>query len=74
MIQHRAACFVTGKLWRRDQRDSITNILTININWPTLQEHRRQATLVLLLLTRPTVYLLSSNKIICIENPLFTQI
>jgi len=31
MVQHRAAHFVTGKPWRRDQRDSITDILrTLN--------------------------------------------
>ena len=47
MVQHRAARIVTGKPWRRDHRDSITNILT-SLNWPTLQERRRQARLVLL--------------------------
>ena len=47
MVQHRAARFVTGKPWRRDQRDSITDILR-TLNWPTLQKRRQQARLVLL--------------------------
>ena len=47
MIQHRAARFVMNKPWRRNQRDSITNIIS-NLNWPTLQERRRSARLVLL--------------------------
>ena len=49
MVQHhRAAHFVTGKPWRRDQRNSITDILKA-LNWPTLQEHHQKAKLVLLL-------------------------
>ena len=55
MGQHRAAHFVTGKSWRRDQRDSITNILT-TLNWPTLQQCRREARLVLLYTTQFTNY------------------
>ena len=47
MVQHRAAHFVTGKPWRRDQRDSITGILR-TLNWPTLQKCHQQARLVLL--------------------------
>ena len=47
MVQHRAARFVTGIPWRRDQRDSITDILRA-LNWPTLQKRRQQARLVLL--------------------------
>ena len=62
MVQHRAARFVMGKPWRKNQRDSITNILE-NLNWPTLQERRRWARLILLykvlhdLLTIPSCYL-----------------
>ena len=45
MVQHRAARFVTGQPWRRNNRDSrITNILE-NLQWPTLQEHRKSARL-----------------------------
>ena len=47
MVQHGAARFVTGIPWRRDQRDSITDILRA-LNWPTLQKRRQQARLVLL--------------------------
>jgi len=47
VVQHRAARFVTEKPWRRDQRDSITDILRA-LNWPTLQKHLQQARLVLL--------------------------
>ena len=36
MVQHRAARFVTGKPWRKDQRDSNADILRA-LNWPTLQ-------------------------------------
>ena len=38
---------MTGIPWRRDQRDSITDILRA-LNWPTLQKRRQQARLVLL--------------------------
>ena len=41
MVQHRAARFVTGKHWRRDQGDSMTDILRA-LNWPTLQKRRQQ--------------------------------
>ena len=47
MVQHRAAHFVTGQSWRQKNRDSITNILE-NLQWPTLQERRKSARLVLL--------------------------
>ena len=47
MVQHRAARFVTGQPWRRNNRDSINNILE-NLQWPTLQERRKSARLVLL--------------------------
>ena len=47
MVQHRAARFVTRQPWRRNNRDSITNILE-NLQWSTLQEHRKSARLVLL--------------------------
>ena len=62
MVQHRAARFVTGQPWRRNNRDSITNILE-NLQWPTLQERRKSARLVLLykvlhdLLIIPNCYL-----------------
>ena len=62
MVQHRAARFVTGQPWRQNNRDSITNILE-NLQWPTLQERRKSARLVLLykvlhdLLIIPNCYL-----------------
>ena len=46
MIQHRAARFVTNKPWRRDRRDSITAILH-ELNWPTLQDRRKNNRLML---------------------------
>ena len=46
MIQHRAACFVLNKPWNRHQRDSITNMLK-DLNWPSLQERRKQSRLIL---------------------------
>jgi len=44
MVQHGAARFVTGKPWKRDQRDSILR----SLDWSTLQKRRKQASLVLL--------------------------
>jgi len=46
-LEHRTTRFVPGKPWRKDQRDSITDILR-TLNWPTLQKHCQQARLVLL--------------------------
>ena len=46
MVRHRAAR-LAGKPWRKDQRDSITDILR-TLNWPTLQKCRQQAIFVLL--------------------------
>ena len=47
MIQHRAARFVLNKSWNRHHRDSITDMLN-ELNWPPLQERRKQARLILL--------------------------
>ena len=47
MIQHRAARFVLNKPWNRHHRDSITDMLN-ELNWPSLQERRKQARLILL--------------------------
>ena len=47
MIQHRAAHFVLNKPWPRHHRDSITEMLN-ELNWPSLQERRKQARLILL--------------------------
>ena len=46
MIQHRAARFILNKPWRRNNRDSITDMLR-SLNWPSLQEHRRHSHLFL---------------------------
>ena len=40
MIQHRAARFVLNKPWRKNHRDSITDMLQ-SLNWPSLEKHRR---------------------------------
>ena len=47
MVQHRAARFVMGKPWRKNQRDSITDILN-QLKWPTLEKRRKCARLTLL--------------------------
>ena len=47
MIQHRAACFVLNRPWRRNHRDSITEML-VELKWPTLEDRRKQARLMLL--------------------------
>ena len=61
MVQHRAARFVTGKPWRRDQRDSITDILRA-LNWPTPQKRCQQARPVLLFkILNDFLTVLSSN-------------
>ena len=46
-IQHCAARFVLIKPWIRHHCDSITKILN-ELNWPSLQERRKQARLILL--------------------------
>ena len=62
MIQHRAARFVLNKPWRKTTRDSITHMLK-SLKWPTLEKHRENAHLLLLLklvnnlLTIPTTYM-----------------
>ena len=45
--QHRAARFVSGKPWRRHEKDSITNMLN-QLKWATLEERRKCARLTLL--------------------------
>ena len=47
MIQHRAARFVLSRPWRRNMRDSITEMLT-SLGWPPLQLRRKCARLTLL--------------------------
>ena len=47
MIQHRVACFVLNKPWRRNCRDSITNML-LTLKWPSLEERRKQSRQMLL--------------------------
>ena len=46
-LQHRSAHFVSNRPWRRNCRDSITNILLI-LKWSSLKEHRKQSCLMLL--------------------------
>ena len=48
MLQHRAARFVMNKPWYRHQHNvSITKILA-ELHWPTLQNRRKQARLILM--------------------------
>ena len=47
IIQDHAARFVLNKPWIRHHHDSITEMLN-ELNWPSLQEHRKQARLILL--------------------------
>ena len=47
MIQHRAARFILNKPWRRNHRDSITEMLQ-SLSWLPLEERRKNARLVLL--------------------------
>ena len=47
MIQHHAACFVLNRPWRRNCRDSITNML-LTLKWPSLEERRKQSRLMLM--------------------------
>ena len=60
MIQHRAAWFVLNKPWRKTSYDSITDMLTL-LGWPTLQERRQHARLMLLFkLTNNLLFIPSS--------------
>jgi len=47
MIQHWAACFLLSKPWRRNHRDSITDML-VTLNWQTLEERTKQSCLMLM--------------------------
>ena len=47
MIQHRAAWFELNKRWRRNHRDSISDML-IRLKWQSLENHRRHSRLILL--------------------------
>ena len=48
MLQHRAACFVMNRPWYRQCHNvSITKILA-ELHWPTLQNRRKQARLILM--------------------------
>ena len=44
---HHAMWFVLNKLWRRNHRDSITDML-ITLKWPSLENRRRHLRLTLL--------------------------
>ena len=62
MIQHCYARFVLNKPWRKNHRDSITDMLQ-SLNWPSLEKCRRDSHLILLfkflnrLIYIPTQYL-----------------
>ena len=42
MIQHRAARFVLNKPWRKNYRDSITDVIQ-SLNWLSLEKRRRDS-------------------------------
>ena len=62
MLQHRAARFVLNIPWRRNHRDSITDML-MTLKWPSLENRRGHSRLILLfkfvnkLIHIPTQYL-----------------
>ena len=66
MIQHKAVRFILNKPWHRNERDSIIQMIS-ELNWPTLQHHRKLARLTLLFkllhqhLTIPDHYLPSPS-------------
>ena len=47
MIQHRAACFVLSRPWRRNASDSVS-LLLHSLGWPTLQLRRKCTRLILM--------------------------
>ena len=59
MIQHWAACFVLNQPWNKLHRDSIS-LLLHKLKWPSLQDRRKQARLILLFKML--------NKLICIPH------
>ena len=67
MIQHYATRFILNKPWFRHRHDSITEMLN-ELSWPSLQERRKQAHLILLykivnhLLLAPNCCLPSLNQ------------
>ena len=46
MIQHCATRFVLNKPWRRNCRDSLTNML-LTLKWPSPEEQRKQSCLII---------------------------
>ena len=69
MIQHRAARFVLNRPWRRDCRDSVTDMLT-TLHWQTLEKRRKQSRLMLLfkftnsLIYVPNLYLPALSPVV----------
>ena len=69
MLQHRAARFVLNRPWRRDCRDSVTDMLT-TLHWQTLEKRRKQSRLMLLfkftnsLIYVPNLYLPALSPVV----------
>ena len=47
VIQHHAARFILNKPWKKNHRDSITDMLQ-SLNWPLLKKRRRHLHIILL--------------------------
>ena len=58
MVRHGVARFVLSKPWNRHHHDSNTEILQ-ELNWPSLQQCRKQARLILLYIKLLIIYYLS---------------
>ena len=48
MLQHRAARFVMNKPWYRQQHNASITKMLAELHWPTLQNRRKQACLILM--------------------------
>ena len=48
MLQHRAARFVMNKPWYRQQHNASITKMLAELRWPTLQNRRKQARLILM--------------------------
>ena len=64
MVQHQAARFVLNKPWNRHHHDSITEILQ-ELNWPSFQQRRKQARLILLYKLLIIYY---SSRVCCLPS------
>ena len=68
MIQHRAARFVLNKPWRRNDRDSISQML-MDLNWSSLQDRRKYSRLLLLYKVVTNYFIIPHNYLPCQAYP-----